>query len=110
MMVNRVIVSTKVELQKELAMKTDEIVVQGDFSRAIAEIKKGQLSEVEQMGVSLGGAGTLSLLEYGITSLLSLFDASPKEDKKIQRQIQELYQIQKLTDDSCLLRLKQLDY
>lgn len=110
MEIRRVVVSTKEELQKELNAKTDEIVVQGDFSERIAEMKKGQLSDTERMGVDLGGVGSLSLLEYGLNILMDLFDSTDKEENKMKIQIRELYSIRKHANDSFLLRLKQLDY
>ncbi|MBP2099484.1 hypothetical protein [Enterococcus rivorum] len=110
MEIRRVVVSTKEALQKEVAKKTDEILVEGDFNEKLAEMKKGQLSDTERMGVDLGGAGSLSLLEYGLNVLMDLFDATDKEEKKMKRHIKELYSIHKHTNDSFLLRLKQLDY
>lgn len=110
MTIERVSVSTKAELAVELAKQTDEIIVVGDFSQNIAEIKKGQLNDTEMMGFSIGSGGVGTLVEYGANKLLDVFDPATKEDKKIRKQIERLYTIKRLTTDSFLLHLKQLDY
>ncbi|EOL50677.1 hypothetical protein [Enterococcus caccae] len=106
----RVIVRTKAELATELEKKTDEIIVEGDFSQNIAEIKKGQLNDTDTLGFAVGSGGIGMLVEYGISKLLDVFDPVTKEDKKIRKQIERLYAIKSLTKDSFLLHLKQLDY
>lgn len=103
-------VSTKAELAKELDKKTDEIIVEGDFSQTIAEIKKGQLNDTDMLGFAVGSGGTGMIMEYGISKLMEVFDPTAKEDKKIRKQIERLYTIKRLTQESFLLHLKQLDY
>ncbi|WP_430597867.1 hypothetical protein [Enterococcus sp. AZ177] len=110
MAIEQITVRTKAELAVELDKKTDEIIVEGDFSQNIAEIKKGQFNEVDQLGFALGSDGIGILVEYGISTLLDVFDPTAKEDKKIRKQIERLYTIKRLTQESFLLRLKQLDY
>ncbi|MBO0467221.1 hypothetical protein JZO73_06695 [Enterococcus plantarum] len=110
MAIEQITVRTKAELAVELDKKTDEIIVEGDFSQNIAEIKKGQLNEVDQLGFALGSDGIGILVEYGISTLLDVFDPTAKEDKKIRKQIERLYTTKRLTRESFLLRLKQLDY
>ncbi|EOH95815.1 hypothetical protein UAY_03241 [Enterococcus moraviensis ATCC BAA-383] len=110
MTIEQVTVTTKVELEAELDKKTDEIIVEGDFSQNIAEIKKGQLEDTDMLGFAVGSLGAGILFEYGINKLLDVFDPATKEDKKIRKQIERLYRIKRLTKDSFLLRLKQLDY
>lgn len=110
MAIEQITVRTKAELAVELDKKTDEIIVEGDFSQNIAEIKKGQLNEVDQLGFALGSDGIGILVEYGISTLLDVFDPTAKEDKKIRKQIERLYTIKRLTQESFLLHLKQLDY
>ncbi|MFD2307485.1 hypothetical protein [Enterococcus termitis] len=103
----RIKVHTKSELLAELKKKTDEILVEGDLTQNLAEIKKGQLNYTETMGVT-GGSGVI--FEYGISKILELFDPSPKEDKIVRRHIERLYVIKQLSAASFLLHLKQLDY
>lgn len=110
MSVKQVTVKDKTELTAELAKKTDEIIVEGDFSQVIAAIKKGQLNDTEMMGFTIGSGGIGVIVEYGIGKLLNVFDPITKEDKKIRNQIERLYTIKRLTNSSFLLRLKQLDY
>lgn len=110
MTIERVSVSTKAELAVELEKQTDEIIVEGDFSQNIAEIKKGQLKDTEMMGFAIGSGGAGILVEYGINKLMDVFDPTEKEDKKIRKQIERLYTIKRLTQESFLLHLKQLDY
>lgn len=110
MVIKQVTVQTKAELAGALDKKTDEIIVEGDFSQIIAEIKKGQLNDTETMGVTIGSGGVGILVEYGFGKLMELFDPASKADKKIHKQIERLYKIQRLTPESFLLRLKQLDY
>ncbi|WP_430602780.1 hypothetical protein IGJ02_000084 [Enterococcus sp. DIV0724b] len=106
----QVTVRTKDELVTALNKKTDEIIVEGDFSQTIAEIKKGQLSDTDTLGFAVGSGGIGILVEYGVGKLLDVFDPTTKEDKKIHKQIERLYTIKSLTKDSFLLHLKQLDY
>ncbi|WP_086314862.1 hypothetical protein A5821_002459 [Enterococcus sp. 7F3_DIV0205] len=106
----RVTVRTKAELAAELEKKTDEIIVEGDFSQNIAEIKRGQLDDTDTLGFAVGSGGIGILVEYGIGTLLDVFDPAIKEDKKIRKQIERLYTIKRLTKESFLLHLKQLDY
>jgi hypothetical protein len=108
MSVERVTVNSKAALIAELDKKTDEIVVVGDFTKKIAEIKKGQLNESENLGYLVGAES--DVFEYAISRLLDMFDPAPKEDKKIYQQITRLYTIKQLTAESFLLHLKQLDY
>ncbi|MEI5994062.1 hypothetical protein [Candidatus Enterococcus mansonii] len=110
MKLEQVTVRTKVELAVELDKKTDEIIVEGDFSQLIAEIKKGQLSDTDMAGFTIGSGGIGILVDYGVDRLMGLFDPASKEDKKIHKQIERLYTIKRLTPDSFLLHLKQLDY
>ncbi|MGX7149718.1 hypothetical protein [Enterococcus ureasiticus] len=110
MAIEPITVKTKAELAVELDKKTDEIIVEGDFSRNISEIKKGQLNDTDELGFAVGNGGTGILLEYGISKLMDVFDPKAKEDKKICKQIERLYTIKRLTKDSFLLHLKQLDY
>ncbi|MGX7263674.1 hypothetical protein [Enterococcus crotali] len=110
MSLEQVTVQTKAELAAALDKKVDEIIVEGDFSQIIAEIKKGQLNDTEMMGFTVGSGGVGILVEYGVSKLLDIFDSTSKEDKKIHRQIERLYKIQRLTSESFLLHLKQLDY
>lgn len=108
--VKQVSVEKKAELIAELDKKTDEIVVKGDFSQIIAEIKKRQLSDTEMYGFAIGSGGRGILMEYAINKLVDMLDHTEKEDKKIRRQIEQLYKIKRLEERSFLLRLKQLDY
>lgn len=110
MAIEQVIVRTKTELATEVDKKTDEIIVEGDFSQNIAEIKKAQLSDTDTLGFAVGSGGTGILIEYGINKLMGVFDPMTKEDKKVRKQIERLYTIKRLTKESFLLHLKQLDY
>lgn len=109
-MIEQVIVRTKAELTTELDKKTDEIIVEGDFSQSIVEIKKGQLNDTDMLGYIVGSGGAGTLIEYGVSTLMDIFDPATKEDKKIRKQIERLYTIKRLTKDSFLLHLNQLDY
>ncbi|MGX7245396.1 hypothetical protein ACWOC1_11200 [Enterococcus quebecensis] len=110
MAIEQVTVRTKAELAVELDKKTDEIIVEGDFSQSIAEIKKGQLNDTDTMGFTVGSGGAGVLIEYGINKLMDVFDPTSKEDKKLHKQIERLYTIKRLSKESFLLHLKQLDY
>lgn len=110
MNIKQVSVQTKAELASELNKKTDEIIVKGDFSKIIAEIKKGQLNDTEIYGFAIGSSGIGLLVEYALQKLIDAFDPMAKEDKRIRRQIEQLYRIKRLDVESFLLRLKQLDY
>ncbi|WP_207694420.1 hypothetical protein DOK67_0001017 [Enterococcus sp. DIV0212c] len=110
MKLRQVTVRTKAELAAELDKQTDEIIIEGDFSQIIAEIKKGQLNDTETMGFAVGSGGIGILAEYGASKLMDIFDPTTKEDKKIRKQIERLYTIKRLTSESFLLHLKQLDY
>lgn len=110
MNIKQVSVQTKEELASELNKKTDEIIVKGDFSKIIAEIKKGQLNDTERYGFAVGSGGVGILLEYGLNKLMDVFDPMSKEDKSIRRRIEQLYTIKRVDAESFLLRLKQLDY
>ncbi|MGG5342581.1 MULTISPECIES: hypothetical protein [unclassified Enterococcus] len=110
MIIEQVKVCTKAELIAALDKKIDEIIVEGDFTKTVAEIKKGQLNDTESIGFAIGSGGSGVLFEYGISKLLEAFDPAAKEDKKLRRQIERLYTIKHLKADTFLLHLKQLDY
>ncbi|MGM0218977.1 hypothetical protein [Enterococcus sp. AZ126] len=110
MEIEKIIVTNKAELAVALDKKTDEIIVEGNFNPDIAEIKKGQLSDTDMLGFSVGSNGTGMLVEYGISKLMAIFEPATKEDQKMRKQIERLYTIKQLTKESFLLRLKQLDY
>ncbi|GGC95304.1 hypothetical protein [Enterococcus wangshanyuanii] len=110
MVIEQVKVRTKAELITALDKKIDEIIVEGDFTQIVAEIKKGQLNDTESIGFAIGSGGSGVLFEYGISKLMEVFDLASKEDKKLRRQIERLYTIKYLKPDAFLLRLKQLDY
>ncbi|MDA9471154.1 hypothetical protein [Enterococcus sp. 5H] len=110
MNIKQVSVQTKAELASELNKKTDEIIVRGDFSPIIAEIKKGQLNDTERYGFAVGSGGIGVLLEYCLNKLMDVFDPMSKDDKSVRRQIEQLYTIKRVDAESFLLRLKQLDY
>ena len=67
------------------------------------------LPEHESLGVALGSAGVLSILNYAIETVRISFSKADKTDKKIDRKL-NLYKIKKITDGGLLLSLKQLDY
>ena len=102
-----VTVATKSDLLTNLNKQTDEIIISGALAQEIYHLKKQQLTETEEMGFLVGSQGAGSFLTYLIEKLNS--ELSP-EEQKIEHAILRLYVIKKLTPETTLLRLKQLDY
>lgn len=92
-----------------LKSKYDQIIIQGAYFKEVKKLMNTQLSDTELLGVELGSAGVLSILIYAIESVMGLFSNSEKIQKEIERKLQ-LYKIIKISDDSIILGLKQLDY
>ncbi|MBL1225350.1 hypothetical protein [Enterococcus sp. BWR-S5] len=103
-------VETKEELLYQLKKKADEIFITGELAAEIYELQKGQLSDTERMGVELGSGGMQMLIEYVFIRLFEMNEQLGKEEKKMRRTITQLYYIKKISTDTVLLRLKQLDY
>ena len=99
----------RTELLAGLEVKSDYILIKGDYYKEIKEIMDTHLPEHESIGVGLGSAGMLSILTYAIEAIIISFSKADKTDKKIDRKL-ILYKIKEMTDDSLLLSLKQLDY
>ncbi|WP_042351320.1 helix-turn-helix domain-containing protein [Bacillus massiliigorillae] len=97
------------ELMVGLHAKYDQILIRGAYYKEVRKIMDSHLSENERLGVELGGAGAITLLIYAIDVVRDLFSNADKLDKEIDKKL-NLYKVEKISDDSILLRLKQLDY
>lgn len=102
--------ATKEELLDSLKKKEDEILITGPLASEIYALHEGQLSDTERMGADLGSGGMQMLIEYLFIRLFEMNEQLSKEEKKIRRTITQLYYIKKLSTETVLLRLKQLDY
>lgn len=103
-------IETKEELLNRLKKKTDEILITGPLAAEIYELHKGQLSDTERMGADLGSGGMQMIIEYLFIRLFEMNEHLSKEEKKMRRTITQLYYIKKISTETVLLRLKQLDY
>jgi hypothetical protein len=103
-------IETKEDLLHRLKKKTDEILITGPLAAEIYELHKGQLSDTERMGADLGSGGMQMVIEYLFIRLFEMNEQLSKEEKKIRRTITQLYYIKKISAETVLLRLKQLDY
>lgn len=103
-------IETKEALLSRLKKKTDEILITGPLAAEIYELHKGQLSDTERMGADLGSGGMQMIIEYLFIRLFEMNEQLSKEEKKIRRTITQLYYIKKISTETILLRLKQLDY
>ena len=101
-----VTVATKSDLLTNLNKQTDEIIISGALAQEIYHLKKQQLTETEEMGFLVGSQGAGSFLTYLIEKLSYINSELSPEEHAILR----LYVIKKLTPETTLLRLKQLDY
>lgn len=99
----------RTELLAGLEAKSDYILIKGDYYKEVRKIMDTHLSENESLGVALGSAGVLSVLNNAIEAVRVSFSNADKMDKKIDRKL-NLYKIKEITDDGLLLSLKQLDY
>ena len=97
------------ELLAGLEAKSDYILIKGEYSKEVKNLKGSHLSEDESLGVVLGGGGLISIFIYAFDLVRGLFSNEDKMDKKIDKKL-SLYKVKKVTDDSLLLSLKQLDY
>ena len=102
-----VTVATKSDLLTNLNKQTDEIIISGALAQEIYHLKKQQLTETEEMGFLVGSQGAGSFLTEKLSYINS---ALSPEEQKIEHAILRLYVIKKLTPETTLLRLKQLDY
>ena len=82
----------------------------GALAQEIYHLKKQQLTETEEMGFLVGSQGAGSFLTYLIEKLSYINSALSPEEQKIEHAILRLYVIKKLTPETTLLCLKQLDY
>lgn len=105
-----VTVATKSDLLTNLNKQTDEIIISGALAQEIYHLKKQQLTETEEMGFLVGSQGAGSFLTYLIEKLSYINSELSPEEQKIEHAILRLYVIKKLTPETTLLRLKQLDY
>lgn len=106
-----VTVATKSDLLTNLNKQTDEIIISGGaLAQEIYHLKKQQLTETEEMGFLVGSQGAGSFLTYLIEKLSYINSELSPEEQKIEHAILRLYVIKKLTPETTLLRLKQLDY
>ena len=85
-------------------------LISGALAQEIYHLKKQQLTETEEMGFLVGSQGAGSFLTYLIEKLSYINSALSPEEQKIEHAILRLYVIKKLTPETTLLRLKQLDY
>lgn len=99
----------RTELLAGLEVKSEYILIKGDYYKDIRKIMDTHPPENESIGVALGSAGVLSILIYAINAVRISFSKEDKTDKIIDRKL-NLYKIKKITDDGLLLSLKQLDY
>ena len=99
----------RTELLAGLEVKSEYILIKGDYYKDIRKIMDTHPPENESIGVALGSAGVLSILIYAINAVRISFSKEDKTDKIIDRKL-ILYKIKKITDDGLLLSLKQLDY
>ena len=99
----------RTELLTGLEVKSDYILIKGDYYKDIREIMDTHPPENESIGVALGGAGMLSILIYAINAVRISFSKADKTDKIIEKKLNS-YKIKRMTDDGLLLSLKQLDY
>ncbi|WP_182201489.1 hypothetical protein [Paraliobacillus salinarum] len=99
----------RTELLAGLEAKSENILIKGDYYKEVRNIMDTHLPEHESIGVGLGSAGMLSILNYAVEAVRTSFSDADKIDKKIDRRL-NLYKVKKITDDSLLLSLKQLDY
>ncbi|MGC6769007.1 hypothetical protein [Enterococcus sp. LJL51] len=106
----RIEVSDRTTLLNALRKQTDEILVTGELAVEIITLKKSQLSDTERLGGDLGSGGSSSVLEPLFNRLFDLFEKGDEVDKEISRRIIRLYYIKKISQETVLLRLKQLDY
>jgi hypothetical protein len=99
----------RTELLAGLEVKSEYILIKGDYYKGIRKIMDTHPPENESIGVALGSAGVLSVLIYAINAARISFSKADKTDKIIDRKLNS-YKIKKITDDGLLLSLKQLDY
>ncbi|PQD95604.1 hypothetical protein CYL18_06830 [Pradoshia eiseniae] len=99
----------RTELLAGLEVKSDYILIKGDYYKDIKKVMDTQPPENESIGVALGSAGMLSILIYAINAVRISFSKADKTDKIIEKKLNS-YKIKRMTDDGLLLSLKQLDY
>ena len=99
----------RTELLAALEVKSEYILIKGDYYKDIKKVMDTQPPENESIGVALGSAGMLSILIYAINAVRISFSKADKTDKIIEKKLNS-YKIKRMTDDGLLLSLKQLDY
>ncbi|ALC88151.1 hypothetical protein AM499_08880 [Bacillus sp. FJAT-22090] len=99
----------RTELLAGLEAKSEYIIIKGDYYKEVRKIMDIHIPENESIGVALGSAGMLSILNYAIDAVRNSFSKADKIDKKIDKKL-NVYKIKNITDDGLLLSLKQLDY
>lgn len=99
----------RTELLAGLEAKSEYILIKGDYYKEVRKIMDTHLPENESIGVALGSAGVLSILNYAIDAVRNSFSNADKMDKKIDRKLNS-FKVKEITDDGLLLSLKQLDY
>ena len=97
------------ELLAGLEVKSDYILIKGDYFKEVKRILDTHLSEKERLAVQVGGGGPITIAIYAIDVVRDLLTKGDKKQKKLERKL-NLYKVKKITDDSLLLVLRQLDY
>ena len=97
------------ELLAGLEVKSDYILIKGDYFKEVKRILDTHLSEKERLTVQVGGGGPITIAIYAIDVVRDLLTKGDKKQKKLERKL-NLYKVKKITDDSLLLVLRQLDY
>ena len=97
------------ELLAGLEVKSDYILIKGDYFKEVKRILDTHISEEERLAVQVGGGGPITIAIYAIDVVRDLLTKGDKKQKKLERKL-NLYKVKKITDDSLLLVLRQLDY